>query len=215
MIANQKKHKDVKIHKVDNNKFKNIKKFNKYRSSKEILSFANKLALNGSKIPTQRSDICNLVNNISKKYSLKINKNAIKHPKRIHSSKILNILKFNDISTIKRYKMEEEKNHGTHYPSIDVNVKIGRKITDIKNGGKIIKHCKSVYNNKFNKLNIFKEIKNNIQGSVDTKSNYAVKDKKKKIGMKNQIINDENINKQNNEKHINNTKLKFLCCLYP
>ena len=221
MITSPKKHKDVKIRKVETKKFKNAKKFKRYKSSKEVLSLENKIHFNGQKNSIQSSGIANLINNIEKKYSLQTNNILLKNQKNIESSKKLNFLKFNQISPGKCYKIEEEKNNEEQSSYIDVNAKLGGKKIDKKKISKKLKHCKSLYNNKYNKFNIFKEIKNiKARGSQDNKSNLVFKDKKNKKDKKSKIIkeekktDDEDNDKQNNENYVNNSKFKFLCCCF-
>ena len=208
MIANQKKHKDIKIHKVDINKFKNAKKFKRHKSSKEIFFLANKNHLLEQKRSIQITGLDSFVNNIEKKYSLKINNNLVKQPKRYNSSQKLNLFKFNDLSTAKNYKGEEEKNNGGQTTSI--NVKIGKKTDNNK-----IKHCKSLHINKNNQLNIFKKIKNDTHGGEDKKKKKDEKSKKNKIikEEKKNDDDDENCNKKNGG-YVKNKKFKFLCCLH-
>ena len=210
MIANQKKHKDIKIHKVDINKFKNAKKFNKYRSSKEIFFLANKTPLWEQKRSMQFTGLDSFVNNIEKKYSLKFNNNLVKQPKRLNSSQKLNFFKFNDLSTAKNFKGEEEKNNGGQTTSI--NVKIGKK-TEKTNNNKI-KHCKSLHINKYNQLNIFKQIKNDTHRGEDKKKKKDVKSKKNKIikEEKKTDDDDENSDKKNGG-YVKNKKCKIFCCL--
>ena len=209
MIANQKKHKDIKIHKVDINKFKKAKKFNRYKSSKEIFYSANKNPLLEQKRLNQITGLDSFVNNIEKKYSLKINNNLVKQPKRFNSSQKLNLFKFNDVSTAKYYKGEEEKNNGGQTTSI--NEKIGKKTDKNK-----IKHCKSLHINKYNQLNIFKQIKNDKNGDEDKKKKKDVKSKKNLIIKEEKKTDDdgENIDKKNGG-YVKNKKCKFfLCCLH-
>ena len=49
MLTTKRKNKDLKFHKVETKNFKNAKKINKYRTSKQVISFGNPSPINNNK----------------------------------------------------------------------------------------------------------------------------------------------------------------------
>ena len=49
MLTTKRKNKDLKFHKVETKNFKNAKKINKYRLSKQVISFGNPSPINNKK----------------------------------------------------------------------------------------------------------------------------------------------------------------------
>ena len=229
MLTTKRKNKDLKFHKVETKNFKNAKKINKYRSSKQVISFENHFPNNNNKNKKgsfQSSSINNLIKNIEEKYMINKNQNIVEgRLKRNHSLNKLNIFKFKDLLSAKNFKPEEEKNNGMQDTSADI--KIRKKDEKKKINKKAIKHCKSLHINKYNQFNILKDIKNfnNIQECDDTKSCNNVKDKKRKKDVKpkkskifikeEKKTNDESHDRDKNENYVsNNKKFRFLCCFH-
>ena len=227
MLTTKRKNKDLKFHKVETKNFKNAKKINKYRTSKQVISFGNPSPINNKKKKRsiQSSSIDNLIKNIEEKYMVKKNQNLVDgRLKRNHSLNKVNIFKFKDLLIAKNFKAEEEKNNGIQDTS--VGIKIPKKEEKKKIIKKALKHCKSLHTNKYSQFNIFKDIKNfNIQGCDDTKSCNLAKDKKRKKDIKpkkskifikeEKKTNDESPDRDKNENYVNNnTKFRFLCCFY-
>ena len=213
MIQNQKKHKEVKFHKVNFNNAKKI--IRNETSNKMIFLKTNHYLNNKEKEKTfQISAIDNLIRNVEDKYStLEVN-NLLKAPKRNFSSKKIN----NNNKNLMNKKEQEESKNGRNYQlskflKIGQNLKVYRKYNSCKKLIHFKKFCN--INKDTNSLKNEQETYcNNIsKGKKRIKSKKDIKIKKDKFYNEVNKLNDNNQEKEKYENFVNKKSKILFCCL--
>ena len=208
MIQNQRKHKEVKFHKVN---FNNAKKFIRNKpSNKMIFLKTNHYQINTKEKEKtfQFSAIDNLIRNVKDKYStLEVN-NLLKAPKRNFSSKNIN----NNNKNLMNEKEKEESKNGRKYQlskflKIGQNLKVYRKYNSCKKLCNINKDINSLKNEK-------ETYSNNIsKGKKKIKNKKDIKIKKNKFYNEVNKLNDNNQEKEKYENFVNKKSKILFCCL--
>ena len=216
-MDNQKKSKEIKIHKIS---FKYLKRFSTNKKPKKKNSCTSCL-YKEKKNSIQNSSIKNIIKKIKDKYSM-IDNNLIKSQRRNKSSNKLFGYKFNKQLFLKQksYKtIEEEKNNNFTTNETPINIKISQLNDENKKKSiKELKRCKTVCNNNKkilnNKVNE-QETKNNINKVKKRKNGKKeIKLGKKKANNKSQKYNEKSEEKRQLENFTKNIKNKFLCCFF-
>ena len=212
-MDNQRKSKEIKIHKID---FKNAKRFVPNKKNPHKKNSYTPGLYKEKKNSIQNISQINLINKIEEKYAMIDNNNLIKAQKRDESPKKLFYYKFN--SPYK--KIKEDKNNNCNINETPINVTISQTNEDNrKKSSKELKRCKTVCNN--NKK-ILKEQENDLATrNNNINMNKAKKGKngkkeiklgKKKTNNKSQKNSLKIEEKGKIENLTKNIKNKFLCC---
>jgi len=210
MITNNKKHKEIKIHKLNSQYFNNAKKYNTNKSTNEIaLIKQNMSPIKRRKRNSIRSSIIDNFLHIEEKSVSGKFRNAIKIPNNIGSANHVNKIDFKDIIHLQKKHKErhqilkqdsKKSKNNTSSINIFMNNNIDKKI---KNFTKIENDKHNNYNiinnnNITNRSKISKKIKNN-------KENKENKEEKKN--------NDDTQEKGKPENLAKTIKKKLFCCL--
>ena len=211
MITNNKKHKEIKIHKLKTQYFNNAKKYNVNKSTNEIVLIKQNMSpIKRSKRNSIRSSIIDNFlhieeNSVSGKF-----RNAIKIPNNIRSTNHVNKINSKDIihlqkkhkerlQILKQDSKKSKKNISTR--NISMNNNIDKKII---NFAKIENDKNNSYNivnnnNITNRTKRSKKIKNNKENKEEKKNNDDTHEKEKE--------------KEKPENLVKTIKKKFFCCL--
>ena len=210
MITNNKKHKEIKIHKLNSQYFNNAKKYNTNKSTNEIALIKQNISpIKRRKRNSIRSSIIDNFLHIEEKSVSGKFRNAIKIPNNIGSANHVNKIDFKDIIHLQKKHKErhqilkqdsKKSKNNTSSINIFMNNNIDKKI---KNFTKIENDKHNNYNiinnnNITNRSKISKKIKNN-------KENKENKEEKKN--------NDDTQEKGKPENLAKTIKKKLFCCL--
>ena len=211
MITNNKKHKEIKIHKLNSQYFNNAKKYNTNKSTNEIALIKQNISpIKRRKRNSIRSSIIDNFLHIEEKSVSGKFRNAIKIPNNIGSANHVNKIDFKDIihlqkkhkerhQILKQDSKKSKKNISTR--NISMNNNIDKKII---NFAKIENDKNNSYNivnnnNITNRTKRSKKIKNNKENKEEKKNNDDTHEKEKE--------------KEKPENLVKTIKKKFFCCL--
>lgn len=227
MNENNKKHKDVKFHKVKTQCFNNAKKYKLYKSTNQIP------CLKTSKSPpnkrSRRKSIRSLaLNEILKKvgeqYLLPDKNNKLIIPKKNQSSSKINMVKLNNLFPKKVINKKDQTNIKANKNHINPNK--SNVMKSFKNccSSNQIKHLKTFWDKKINlnknknevEINLNeKETLNNYFNDNDIDNNNNINKYKIKLNCKKN--EEEKKNSDDTKDKVKNVvktiKRKFLCCL--
>jgi len=211
MITNNKKHKEIKIHKLNSQYFNNAKKYNTNKSTNEIALIKQNISpIKRRKRNSIRSSIIDNFLHIEEKSVSGKFRNAIKIPNNTGSANHVNKIDFKDIihlqkkhkerhQILKQDSKKSKKNISTR--NISMNNNIDKKII---NFAKIENDKNNSYNivnnnNITNRTKRSKKIKNNKENKEEKKNNDDTHEKEKE--------------KEKPENLVKTIKKKFFCCL--
>ena len=212
MLTNNKKHKEVKFHKVKTNNFNKAKKYDINKSLNEMTLKENisTITKRDKRDSIKTSVLENFVNNIS----ILGNKNLFKKPNnKLENSNLIKLKQFKEIlKKTNKTQREKQKKVGIKIP---LNLKKNekgekpRKISFNKN----VKYCRTFDNNYLNNKNSYENEKNTF--IINNNTNRTKKSRKSKDIKEEKKINDDTLEKERirTENITKTIKKKCFCCL--
>ena len=210
MITNNKKHKEIKIHKLNSQYFNNAKKYNTNKSTNEIALIKQNISpIKRRKRNSIRSSIIDNFLHIEEKSVSGKFRNAIKIPNNIGSANHVNKIDFKDIIHLQkkhkeRHQILKQDSKKSKNNASSINIFMNNNID------KKIKNFTKIENDKHNNYNIINN--NNItnRSKISKKIKNNKENKENKEEKKN---NDDTQEKGKPENLAKTIKKKLFCCL--